>query len=738
MTADDFSFKLGDQPAVQFEADGENVITGLTPGSFVLTEVEANGTGYTTTYTGCGVTIAAGATSTCTITNTYRPLVVEADLSILKTVNNVTPFEGNDVVYTITVTNNGGSNATGVVVSDPLAVGLTYKSATILPASTSSLTWTVGNLANGATWSVDVTVTVGADQGGLSITNTASVDGVETDPDTTDNSASATVRPQDVTVIVPGCTDADAENYDKKANTDDGSCLYNLTVVKVVTGVTDPDYTAFSFTVDGGEPVTFDKSGTTTILVSSTTHTVVETSAPGYTTQYYSCTDIVVTGGDAVCTITNTPIPPGTEVVTACKYDDVSGAPLTGWTMYFDNNDGDEFATTTKENGCVSVVLDPENGPWSVGEALQKGWSQDAVKVSGGDLIGSAGEQSCLFFAPVESTENFAVATLVPTYSCEFYNSEEDVPPPVCSVDVVSDITNTIVEKGDAKAVLAYVHPLWTAVVDGADWIWGENPVADASVETTYTFEKSFTWNGPVTAASLKVAVDDWYTVYINGVEVGSDFSPSASYSEATADNTYNVASFIQQGANEIRIVVTNQALDIGPLNNPAGLLYKLTITGNSTDDCRATPEPEVLSCTLTADDTTIRRGGDVTLSWTSNNAVSALLDGDSVELNGSLEVENLREDTTFTLMVYDEREQSTTCSVTVDTRSGGGSSGTRVTPTVLGESDTAPTPLVLGEQVSAVPVGAPNTGRGGAAPVVPTKGLSLTQLLVPGRRITL
>ncbi|MBP6924568.1 MAG: DUF642 domain-containing protein, partial [Candidatus Pacebacteria bacterium] len=131
--------------------------------------------------------------------------------------------------------------------------------------------------------------------------------------------------------------------------------------------------------------------------------------------------------------------------------------------------------------------------------------------------------------------------------------------------------------------------------------------------------------------------------------------------------------------------------------------------------------DEEVLSCELTVDDAAIRRGGDVTLSWTSVGASFANLLNNSVATSGELFIEDIDEDTTYTLTVYDKRENPATCSVTVDTRSGGGG-GTRVDRDrdgeVLGDSDSVePTPLVLGEQVSAVPLGAADAGAGSTAP---------------------
>src|SRR6202165_1266069 len=55
---------------------------------------------------------------------------VAADIAITKTVDNSTPNQNTNVTFTVTATNNGPSNATGVVVMDLLPGGLTYVSST--------------------------------------------------------------------------------------------------------------------------------------------------------------------------------------------------------------------------------------------------------------------------------------------------------------------------------------------------------------------------------------------------------------------------------------------------------------------------------------------------------------------------------------------------------------------------------------------------------------------------------
>ena len=49
-----------------------------------------------------------------------------ADLSITKTADDTTPFAGGQVTYTIVVTNNGPTDALGVLVTDPLATFLSF------------------------------------------------------------------------------------------------------------------------------------------------------------------------------------------------------------------------------------------------------------------------------------------------------------------------------------------------------------------------------------------------------------------------------------------------------------------------------------------------------------------------------------------------------------------------------------------------------------------------------------
>jgi uncharacterized repeat protein (TIGR01451 family) len=117
------------------------------------------------------------------------------DLSITKSANPNSVAEGNNVTFTITVTNNGGTSATNVVVSDPLPSSFTPGSATPSQGScnnTVPVSCTLGTLNAGATATVTIVATANAGAAG-NTSNSASVSATETDPNTANNASTAPV-----------------------------------------------------------------------------------------------------------------------------------------------------------------------------------------------------------------------------------------------------------------------------------------------------------------------------------------------------------------------------------------------------------------------------------------------------------------------------------------------------------------------------------------------------------------
>ncbi|MFN3404919.1 MAG: gliding motility-associated C-terminal domain-containing protein, partial [Cytophagaceae bacterium] len=128
-------------------------------------------------------------------TSTRSTIPVQiADLSVNKTVNNATPNVGSNVVFTITVSNAGPSNATGVVVTDQLPTGYTYVSDNGSGAYNSGTgVWTVSNISSGSSSSLQITVRINV---AGDYVNTASVSSSDQfDPNTNNNEATATVIP---------------------------------------------------------------------------------------------------------------------------------------------------------------------------------------------------------------------------------------------------------------------------------------------------------------------------------------------------------------------------------------------------------------------------------------------------------------------------------------------------------------------------------------------------------------
>jgi uncharacterized repeat protein (TIGR01451 family) len=118
----------------------------------------------------------------------------DADLSITNTDSRDPVMVGNNLTYTLTVSNAGVDAAASVVVSDTLPAGATFVSATATQGSCAgagTLTCNLGGMAAGASATVSVIVTP---QSAGTITNAASVTSSTPDHDTSNNSATQQTR----------------------------------------------------------------------------------------------------------------------------------------------------------------------------------------------------------------------------------------------------------------------------------------------------------------------------------------------------------------------------------------------------------------------------------------------------------------------------------------------------------------------------------------------------------------
>ncbi len=125
----DDGVKDAGEPEATTDANGDYQFTNLSPGTYVVREV--NKTNYASTGDTNGanddkisVTLTAGSTS---VDNDFFDVLV-ADLSLVKGASTSTPVAGTTITFTITVTNSGPNSATNITVTDMVPNGYTYTS----------------------------------------------------------------------------------------------------------------------------------------------------------------------------------------------------------------------------------------------------------------------------------------------------------------------------------------------------------------------------------------------------------------------------------------------------------------------------------------------------------------------------------------------------------------------------------------------------------------------------------
>jgi len=134
-------------------------------------------------------------------------VVPQGDVAINKTRTTTDVTAGNNVVYSLIVTNNGPLPATNVVVTDPLPTGTSFVAATSSQGSVSStngqITANLGTLASGGSATINLTLAVNPTASGT-LTNTASVTANELDTvpaNNTDSDSTPILRRADLRIV---------------------------------------------------------------------------------------------------------------------------------------------------------------------------------------------------------------------------------------------------------------------------------------------------------------------------------------------------------------------------------------------------------------------------------------------------------------------------------------------------------------------------------------------------------
>ncbi|HFQ61772.1 MAG TPA: DUF11 domain-containing protein, partial [Epsilonproteobacteria bacterium] len=192
----------GNIKTVSTDANGDYQADELAPGVASVNIDEAD----LDFPTGATQTEGTDATNVTVVvdTNTFEQnngFQIQADLVTTKIVDNATPSVGDTVTFTLSVTNNGGAQATNVSLTDTLPIGMNYTSSNPSQGSYANSTglWTIGTLNNGssATLTISGTVDAGTEGGTLTNTTTAASTPDQTDPSTVgdDLNESITVNP---------------------------------------------------------------------------------------------------------------------------------------------------------------------------------------------------------------------------------------------------------------------------------------------------------------------------------------------------------------------------------------------------------------------------------------------------------------------------------------------------------------------------------------------------------------
>jgi uncharacterized repeat protein (TIGR01451 family) len=539
---------------------------------------------------------------------------VQTDLAIVKTATPSPAVAGTQLTYTLTATNDGPSNATGVTVSDTMPAGVTFVSATPSQGdgtfSNDVLTMNVGNLADGATATITVLVDVGTSTRGT-IINTATITGNEPDPNLANNTSTVqtpVIAETDVAIVktaTPSPVPAGTQLTYTLTTTNNGpSDATGVTVSDTMpAGVTfvsaTPSQGTDSFTngvltVDLGN-LADGATATTTVLVNvgtSTRGTIVNTAT---VTENETDTNLA----NNTSTV-QTPVIAETDVAivkTATPSPATAGTQLTYTLTTTNNGPADATGVTVSDTmpaGVTFVSATPSQGSDT--------FANGVLTVNLGDLADGATATTTVLVNVGTSTRGTITNTATVTENetdTNLTNNTSTVQTPVnASVDLAIVKTATP-NPVDAGKPLTYTL---TATNDGPSDGTGVTVVDTLPAGVTYA--SSTTSQGTVSASGSTVTVSLGNLAYgANAtttiiVDVGStttgDITNTATISGNEPDpnmsnNTSSVTTFVDQPNHPLTIPQSDLAIvKLAPATVYSGntLTYTLNVTnwGGSDD----------------------------------------------------------------------------------------------------------------------------------------------------------
>ena len=581
-----------------------------------------------------------------------------ADLSLTKTVDDVTANVGESVTFTITVTNAGPDTATNVTVEDSLPSGYTYDAASIAGGSSQddsaapTLTWTVASLASGASVDLTFTATVLAPTGAPGeYVNVAEVTASDQhDPDSTpgnddgdqseDDEDNASVTPEQADLSLTKTVDDAAANVGE-------SVSFTVTVTN-----TGPD-TATNVTVEDSLPSGYSYDAGSIAGGSSQNDSAAPTLSWSIAS-LASGTSVDLTFDATVLAPTGAPGEYlNTAEVTAVDQHDPDSVP--------DNDDGDQSeddednAPVTPQVADLSLSKTVSNPTANVGDSvtftislinvgpdtatnvsvtdlLPAGYSYDAGSIAGGtSQDDSAAPTLTWSVASLGSGSSvdltFTATVLAPTGAPgEYLNTAEVTASDQHDPDSTPDNDDGDQSEDDEDSA--------TLTPDSADLSLAKT-VDDATpnVGDSVTFTITVTNAGPDTATNVTVQ-DSLPAGY--AYDVGSIAGGTSQDDSAAPTLSWSIASLVS-GAS---VDLTFDATVLAPTGAPGEYLNVAEVTGaeqhdpdsspnnddgdqseDDEDNAAVTPEQADLVLAKTVDDATPNVGDSVTFTVTVTNA---------------------------------------------------------------------------------------------------------------------
>jgi hypothetical protein len=395
---------------------------------------------------------------------------------------------------------------------------------------------------------------------------------------------------------------------------------------------------------------------------------------------------------------------PETEDIKVCKYNS-NEAPIEDWDMLVTNNQKGEdevlYELKTGEDGCATVAVDPDNGPWYAFEAAREGWEQVGVYGMGAEVIEGENADYCEFFNyEVVDEGDLTVAKsarpLERTRTCAFVNEQEQAP--VCNAEV------NLIENGSFEA-----------------------PALD---------EEGFGWDVFPSEINGLAWIVEWLFPSEDAPEVpvleiqGSYFTPAAGNQYAELDSNYNPAPGGEYNGEQAGVRILQTIPTIPGYTYTVSYQFSPKPGYDADSNVLVAKVDGGVKGTHSADGSLLSDTSWTPYTYsfvaTDNEAVISFEDAGTQDTFGTLidavsvNCAGLVPEDEDEPVIEEEGNRSS---------GGGGRRSNRNTPTL----DEAPEGQVLGEQVSAVPYGAPDTGAGGAAGV----GLTFLSVLYVGSRRT-